>query len=103
MKRIKTFLITATVGIFLIYAMIAVLAVEPKYITYQNYEVEQGDTLWNIAKAHMPNTDPRSVVFEIQQMNGLGNEFIQPGDVLKVPVVVETGSLMDGTLVAEEK
>jgi hypothetical protein len=47
--------------------------------------VEQGDSLWNIAQRLAPATDPREVVHEMRELNGLRSNLIQPGQVLLVP------------------
>jgi hypothetical protein len=47
--------------------------------------VEQGDSLWAIAERHVPNRDPRDVIHEVRELNGLRSNVIQPGQVLLVP------------------
>ena len=47
--------------------------------------VEQGDTLWTLAETFDPKDDPRTVVQEIERLNGLSSTDIQPGQVLVVP------------------
>lgn len=47
--------------------------------------VEQGDSLWNIAQRLAPEKDPRDVVHEIRELNGLPGNLIHPGQVLLVP------------------
>jgi nucleoid-associated protein YgaU len=47
--------------------------------------VEQGDSLWVIAQRLAPERDPRDVIHEIRELNGLGGNLIQPGQVLLVP------------------
>ena len=47
--------------------------------------VEQGDSLWNIAQRLAPARDPRAVVHEMRELNGLRSNLIQPGQVLLVP------------------
>ena len=49
--------------------------------------VAQGDSLWNIAQRLAPDSDPRGVIQEIQQLNGLPGTLIHPGQVLVVPGV----------------
>jgi nucleoid-associated protein YgaU len=47
--------------------------------------VKQGDSLWNIARRVSPGADPREVVGQIRDLNGLRSNLIQPGQVLLVP------------------
>ncbi len=47
--------------------------------------VGPGDTLWSIATAQAPDRDPRAVISEIQQLNGLDGDVINLGMVLRVP------------------
>ena len=48
--------------------------------------VQQGDTLWAIAKQYgPPNEDTRSVVYRIKQANRLEGSLIRPGEVLLIP------------------
>jgi len=47
--------------------------------------VEEGDSLWAIARALAPQADPRGVVLDIRELNGLSSNTIQPGQVLLVP------------------
>ena len=50
---------------------------------YVGHVVDMGDTLWSIAQRYRPDEDPRRVVAEIQQDNGVG-ALIRPGDVIRV-------------------
>ncbi|SSC25057.1 LysM domain-containing protein [Klenkia terrae] len=47
--------------------------------------VYSGDTLWSIAEAVAPDTDPRVVVDAIQEANGLSGAGLVPGQVLVLP------------------
>jgi LysM repeat protein len=48
--------------------------------------VSAGDTLWAIAiQNSSPGIDTRTAVTEIQELNGLSNGLIHPGQVLLVP------------------
>ena len=52
----------------------------------ERYVVAPGDTLWEIAVARMvPGSDPRPIVEEIRDRNGLGSPALRPGQVLVLP------------------
>jgi LysM repeat protein len=44
-----------------------------------------GDSLWSVAEAHDPDEDTRLVIKQIQQLNLLPGDQVQPGEVLWVP------------------
>lgn len=48
------------------------------------YAVAPGDTLWAIADAHSDG-DPRAMVGEIRQLNGLDDPLIMTGQILLLP------------------
>lgn len=50
----------------------------------RGYTVRPGDTLWTIAAAHYGG-DPRAVIWEIRQRNGLDGSLIRPGQRLVLP------------------
>jgi len=54
-------------------------------VATQSVVVEQGDSLWLIAQRAAPESDPRELVREIRELNGLRSNLIQPGQVLLVP------------------
>ncbi len=47
--------------------------------------VGPGDTLWGIASDIAPDRDPRAVIAEIEELNGLGSTTLPIGVVLRVP------------------
>lgn len=47
--------------------------------------VRPGQSLWSLAEAYDPNSDPRVIVQEIQQLNSLAGGELQPGQLLWVP------------------
>ena len=47
--------------------------------------VGPGDTLWSIATAQAPDRDPRAVISEIEEVNGLDGDVLHVGVVLRVP------------------
>lgn len=61
-------------------------AVADEEQTYVTYKVQQGDTLWSIAKQYLePNENIRSLVYDIKKANDIG-AFLQPGQALQIPV-----------------
>ena len=42
-------------------------------LEYIEITVNHGDTLWTLAKSIAPNMDPRKVVWDIQEINGINN------------------------------
>lgn len=47
--------------------------------------VEQGDTLWSIARTVAPEDDTRAVIDAIQDANHLDGTVLVPGQVLQLP------------------
>jgi LysM repeat protein len=50
-----------------------------------HYRVHEGDTLWGIAAAHYPGTDPRAAVYTIRSANNLHGSTITAGQSLVLP------------------
>ena len=48
--------------------------------------IQQGDSLWAIAKDYAGNKDIREVIYEISELNNIHNTPIQPGDIIKIPI-----------------
>ena len=48
-------------------------------------EVGPGQSLWSLAEAYDPDADPRLVIQQIQQMNSMTGDQLQPGEALWVP------------------
>jgi hypothetical protein len=47
--------------------------------------VQPGDTLWEIASSRYPGSDVRAKIWQIEQMNHLSGEILQPGETIEVP------------------
>lgn len=53
---------------------------------YVELTVDYGDTLWTIAQSIAPNSDPRAVIWQIQEENQINNSTtIFPGQTIRVP------------------
>ena len=48
--------------------------------------VEQGDSLWTLARRAAPDNDPREVVALIRDLNDLSSSGLTPGQQLVLPV-----------------
>ena len=48
--------------------------------------VEQGDSLWTLARRAAPDHDPRDVVAKIRDLNDLAASELKPGQQLVLPV-----------------
>ena len=48
-------------------------------------EVRPGQSLWSLAEAYDPDADPRLVIQQIQQLNSMAGDQLEPGEVLWVP------------------
>jgi nucleoid-associated protein YgaU len=57
----------------------------PPAATGQTVTVAAGDTLWSIASTRYPDADPRQKVFQIERLNRLSGETIEPGQRLALP------------------
>ena len=50
------------------------------------YRVRPGDTLWDLARRQVgPEGDPRPLIAEIREANGLASATLIPGQALLVP------------------
>ena len=47
--------------------------------------VRAGQNLWSLAEAYDPDADTRRVIQEIQELNSMTTDQLQPGQVLWVP------------------
>jgi hypothetical protein len=52
---------------------------------YTYTTVQSGESLWQLAQEVAPNADPRDVVADITNLNGLESGVIQPGQRLAIP------------------
>jgi hypothetical protein len=53
--------------------------------SFETLTVMPGDTLWSIAEAVAPASDPRPVINAIERLNALGTGSLQVGQRLAIP------------------
>lgn len=94
-KRLTRSIIILIILIISIYSLKARAETQREYRrsyiatnVYKEYRVSQGDTLWDIAKEHHPEHDPRKVIYLIRKINDI-DPLIHPGDRIMIPVEVK--------------
>ena len=65
--------------------VIALLAAGPAPHALVDVTVGPGDSLWSIAAESAPDSDPRAVIEEIRELNGITSDVLPIGVVLRVP------------------
>lgn len=56
-------------------------------LSYRQYSVKPGDTLWDIAKEYSSGkTDIRKYIHKIKRENGMDGADLMPGQVLNIPM-----------------
>jgi len=71
------------------FVVIGLLAVGPEPQVLVDVTVGPGDSLWSIASETAPTRDPRAVIEEIREINGVTSEVLPIGVVLRVPATDE--------------
>ena len=85
LKKVFTIILVTAIAVLLVGSLKAPKRAEK----YEQYVVQSGDTLWDIAVENTPeNRDCRDTISEIKEVNGIGNE-IYAGQVIVVPVYAE--------------
>lgn len=68
----------------------AVATGEQTHVSFQHVTVESGDSLWTVAERIAPSADPRDVIADLVQLNGLdASGVVSPGQQLAVPTKYE--------------
>lgn len=83
-KRFYIFIMTLTV----IFSFIAFAAAVngADFDEYETVVVKRGDTLWDLAEKYCNGTDIRRYIEIIKSANGLTDNTIYEGDVLRMPI-----------------
>jgi LysM repeat protein len=84
MGRWARLAVTATVLVAIVLVTASLLSA-PAPRRMVDVTVGPGDSLWSIATSRAPDRDPRAVIDEIEQLNGLSSDVLRVGVVLRVP------------------
>lgn len=58
---------------------------EQAHVTFHYVTVQSGDSLWSVASRIAPNADPRDVIADLVNLNGLSSAVVTPGQQLAIP------------------
>lgn len=72
-------------------ALDAVAGTQTSGAQFQHVTVVSGQSLWQIAESIAPNDDPRDVVSDIADLNGLTGSVVVPGQRLAIPQQYTSG------------
>lgn len=88
-RAVLTALVTLPVVVFaLVFALnggMAAATGEQTHATFHYVTVQSGDSLWSVAERLAPNADPRDVIAELVNLNGLDSAVVTPGQQLAIP------------------
>ncbi|HOA30543.1 MAG TPA: LysM peptidoglycan-binding domain-containing protein [Clostridia bacterium] len=90
-RKRRTIRLRVVAFVFIVTSLLLVVTVCAKSIktkpqtTYKTVVVEQGDTLWDLAKEYYPDMEIRRAVYELKKINNLQDATIYEGQSLKVP------------------
>jgi hypothetical protein len=87
-KKFKRFMFLTILLISMIaFTSILTLNAYSKDIPQFDYiRVQQGDSLWSIAKNYAGSKDIREIIYKISEINNIHNNSIHPGDIIKIPL-----------------
>lgn len=84
---IKGAIITVAIGLGLLtsgYAYISHDVENHKYQIRYDYEIKQGDTLWDLAEKNAGDEDVREWIFNVQQLNDVDLTKIRQGQSITI-------------------
>lgn len=58
---------------------------EQTHATFHYVTVQSGDSLWSVASRLAPKADPRDVIADLVNLNGLSSAVVTPGQRLAIP------------------
>lgn len=85
-RRFVTVIMTCLLVLFTSVSVIISASAIDKPISYMNFVVHKGDTLWSIAKKYVPKSmDVREYIIEIEKVNPIDNSFLAEGQEIILP------------------
>jgi nucleoid-associated protein YgaU len=76
----------ALIAFYLLSLIIFSNSIQPSNFTYEQVTVQKGDTLWGLAAKSNDDVDTNTLVSRTIKYNNLKSTYIQPGQVIYVPV-----------------
>ena len=55
-------------------------------VRLEQFTVQPGQSLWQLAEEYAPNADPRDFIAEVESLNGI-TATVEPGQVLDLPAI----------------
>ena len=89
--KLQQLAVIVSIGIFLIIFLCMVFSLNTNKTINTDYQyepitVQKGDTLWSLAARHNHVTDINVLVNKTIKYNNLSSTYIQPGQVLYIPI-----------------
>ncbi|WP_177222353.1 LysM peptidoglycan-binding domain-containing protein [Paenibacillus sp. UNC496MF] len=78
----------AVIGLLILFSAVIWRNVQSDFnnVTWKQYIVGSGDTMWSIAQTSTVDTNTRDIVAVMQDYNEMHNVNLHPGDVILVPM-----------------
>lgn len=90
LNKIILAITTVILTLVLLLSVISFSGLTSKEVYYKDIEIEDGQTLWQIAESEFgKNSDIRKYVYQIKKINNIESSNIVPGQIIKVPVEKE--------------
>ena len=86
-KRRICVLLTICLAAFLLVSTVVFASGDNGNMEYIPVAVESGDSLWSLAAEYYPNTNRRTAMSQIREINNLTSSTIYEGDVLMLPAI----------------
>ena len=92
-KFVRSMMMLVGLVILIVLGLITTTTYSKTEIGYKEDYVLKGDTLWSIAEQEVNNNeyyknkDIREVMYEIKQLNNIGNKTLEVGQKIRIPSI----------------